>query len=294
MPSYRKSHIKSKIHKIKPKKSIFKGVWLLFLILFLIILVSVLYLIFFYSGFQLKNISISGNSKVKTQDLQNIVSQSANTGLINFASIKVVSRSIFLINDDKLKKEILKQFPEIEKLTINKNLPQSMSLGVTERKPLGVFCQASSTNPSLQNNSGCFLIDQNGVIFDPLSIPIAGDTIVRQSLNGGQAFTGEQVINQNIISAIYKIQEYLKNNFQINLTDALVTSPVRLDVTTNTATSWKIYFDLDPSSDLDVQLSELNSLLNGQLTPDSKNNLRYIDLRPKNRAIVCDNKVCGG
>ena len=290
MPSYRKKHIKSKIHKIKNPKSAIKLIykkrsfWIV--ILSLIAVLIVLYFILFYYGFQLKNIQISGNVKVKTQDISNVVSADSNTKLLAFAGIKIVSRSIFLVNENKITDDILKQFPDIESTVINKSLPQTLILNVTERKAIGDFC------PSGQENTGCFLIDQSGVIFQPLAAPNAGDTVVQEIAAGGVPTPGEAVVPKNIMSAIYNIQQNLQNNFQINLTQVLITSPLRMNVYTNK--NYKIYFDLSGNPDINSQLSKLKTLLTVELSADEISNLKYIDLRPKDRAITCDNKVCGG
>jgi hypothetical protein len=114
---------------------------------------------------------------------------------------------------------------------------------------------------------------------------------VRQTISNGQVFVGEKVVSQNIINAIYEIQKNLQDNFHINLAEAMITSPIRLDI--NTGQKWKIYFDLSSGSDISSQLNKLNSLLSGGISADSMKNLRYIDLRPKDRAIVCDNNTCG-
>lgn len=283
MASYRKKHIKSKIHKIKPKKSIFKKPWFWIVLLCLIIILVVFYFALFYSGFQLKNIIILGNSTVKTQDLQDIVSEHANTGLITFWNVKITSRSIFLINEDKINKDILEKFPEIEKLTINKNLPQTLILDVTERKQVGVFCNETEQ---------CLSIDDNGIIFGPLiSLPV-NTTVMRQTIDNGQIFTGEQALAKNIIDIILKIQKSLKDNFQIDLREALIASPARLNIETNE--NWEIYFDLSAGPDISLQITKLNLLLSGGISASERKNLRYIDLRPKDKAIICDNSTCGG
>jgi len=281
--SYRKKHVKSKVHRITPKKSIFKKLWFWILILLIAAISTAAYFVFFYSGFQLKNIVISGNSKVATKDLQDIVSEYSNTGLIDFASVKIVSRSIFLIDEAKISSDILKTFPDIDTLKISKSLPQTLTLRVIEREPIGVFCDSRAK---------CFLIDQSGFTFEPVSVIPADTTIVRQALEGGQVFSGEQVINQSIMSAIYNIQKAIKDDLNINLKEALVASSSRLNITTSA--NWQAYFDLSPGSDIDSQISKLNSLLSNGISADDMKNLRYIDLRPKDRAIVCDNKTCGG
>ena len=282
--SYRKRHIKSKHLLTRPKKSIFKMLWFWISILILLVILSISYLIIFYSGFQIKNIVISGNNKVNAQDLQNIISNHANTGLINIGSAKVTSRSIFLVNNENINKDILKGFPIIEKLTINKKFPQTLIVGVKERAPIGVFCTSDV-------NSNCFLIDQNGVIFSQLTVPAEGATIIKNIIGNNTVSAGDKVIGQNIINVIYKIQETLKNNYKINLKEALVTSPIRLEA--DTSENWNIYFDLSSGSDIDSQLKKLDLLLTKNFPADKRNSLRYINLIPKDRAIVCDNNVCG-
>jgi cell division septal protein FtsQ len=280
--SYRKSHVKTKINKIKPKKSIFKKLWFWLAILFMVIFLTSGYFALFYSGLQVKNIEISGNSKIQTQDLQNFVSDFATTGLIKFWKINITSKSILLLDTDNLNKKILEKFLIINKVNINKKYPQTLTLGVTERNPVGVFCG--------QDNK-CFLVDENGIAYEPASRDLQDKTIVRQIANNGQVFTGKQVTEKNTMAAIYKIQKDLKDNFQINLDEALVTSPIRLNV--KTGESWQIYFDTDEDSDIRAQLTKLNILLAGKLSQPSRKSLRYIDLRPKDRAIVCDNNTCG-
>lgn len=161
-------------------------------------------------------------------------------------------------------------------------MPQTLILNITERKPLGVFCNASDQ---------CFSIDYNGVIFESVATVSGDATIVRQAFSDSQVFIGEQVIEQNIINAIFKIQKSLKDNFQIGLKEVSVASPLRLNIKTNE--NWQIYFDLSPEADINSQIIKLNILLNGGISATDRKSLRYIDLRPKDRAIVCDNKVCG-
>jgi len=249
----------------------------------LIIILTICYFIFFYSGFQIKNVVVSGNAKVKSEDLQALVWSNAHTGLISLWNIKISSSSIFLVDENKINKAILDKFPIIENVQVNKNLPQTVIIGIVERKPIGAFC--TSTNQ-------CFLIDNNGVAFEQLDIPPAGVTIVRQTAGDARIFTGEEIISQNIMTAISKIQRSLKDNFQIDLKEALITSPVRLNI--KTSENWQIYFDLSAGYDIDAQLAKLNLLLDEGITAGTRDNLEYIDLRPNDRAIICDNATCGG
>lgn len=285
--SFRKKHVKNRICKIKPKESILKKLWFWIVVLLIVIISVAIYFAFFYSGLQAKNFEVSGNSKINAQELKNIILDHTNTGLVKFWNFSITTQSILLVDTEKIREEILKRFPVIEKATVSKKYPQTIILGVSERKPLGVFC-----SPILESeqSSGCFLIDQNGIAFEQLSIIPEGYIIVRQISDQGQVFTGEQVVAQNITDAIFKIQKGLKDNFQIDLEQALVTSPVRLNIKTNE--NWQIYFDMSQSSSIDSQLTKLNLLLEQEIPKETRKNLRYINLIPKDRAIICDNDKC--
>jgi len=285
--SFRKKHVKNRICKIKPKESILKKLWFWIVVLLIVIVSVAIYFAFFYSGLQVKNFDVSGNSKINAQELKNIILDHTNTGLVQFWNFSITTQSILLVDTEKIREEILRRFPVIEKATVSKKYPQTIILGVSERKPLGVFC-----SPILESeqSSGCFLIDQNGIAFEQLSIIPEGYIIVRQISDQGQVFTGEQVVAQNITDAIFKIQKGLKDNFQIDLEQALVTSPVRLNIKTNE--NWQIYFDMSQSSSIDSQLTKLNLLLEQEIPKETRKNLRYINLIPKDRAIICDNDKC--
>ncbi|MCX6718383.1 MAG: FtsQ-type POTRA domain-containing protein [Candidatus Staskawiczbacteria bacterium] len=274
--SYRKKHIKVKIHKIKPKKSILKNKWFWIAILFLAVIIFAFYFLFFYPGIQVKNIEISGNQKIQSQDIKNLVSHSVD------------SKSIFFINSGKISKEILEKFPAIEKVAVNKNFPQTLALDIAERKSVGAYCLSASSE---QANNNCFSIDKNGIVFETAEGNPDNLTIMQTGENK-DVFIGQEAVAENIIDAIYKIKKILKDNFQIDLKTALVASSAKLDITTKE--NWQIYFDLGPDSDVNSQIVKLNLLLDKGISQDSRKNLRYIDLRPKDRAIVCDNKTCGG
>ena len=89
---------------------------------------------------------------------------------------------------------------------------------------------------------------------------------------------------------LLKLEKNMRDDFKIKIKEATITSPIKLSVTTGEG--WKIYFNLGDDSDTSVELAKLNLLLNGGMTAQERENLRYIDLKPKDRAIICDNSTC--
>jgi len=247
--SYRKHHVKNKIKQIKPKKRFYKKPRFWIFSLFLIIFFGAAYFILFYSEFQIANISVAGNEKIKTQEIQNIANYNIN---------KNISRSIFLIDEKKLEKNILSQFLAIEKVSAKKQFPKTMILNITERTPLGIFC-----------SKNCSLFDENGVAFETVDKEIDGFSVLR----------GDK-INKNIAQAFNKIKKNFQENFQINVKETILLNSLRLDV--KTSEGWEAYFDL--SSDINLQITKLNALLKGDLSQETRKNIQYIDLRFKDRA----------
>jgi len=289
MHSYRKNSLKDKIHRIKPKKSIFKRLWFWILVLIVAFVVAICYFSLFYNGIQVKNIIISGNQKVASKDIENLAVEDITNRILKIGGWEVNSKSIFLADKDKIKKDILEKFPVIGEININKKFPQTLVLTITERQPLGAFCPSAGLEKA---ESNCFFIDQDGVVFQPLQNAPDRVLIVRQVNGVAKLTSGEVAVAPVIISDIYQIQKDLKDNFQIILKEAVISSSSRLNITTGG--NLQIYFNLISDPDINSQLAELNSLLGGGIPADNMKNLRYIDLRPKDRAIVCDNSICGG
>jgi len=272
--SYRKRHIKHKIHKIKPRKSIFKrpAFWLAF---FLAVIFSAsVYLIFFYSGLQINSILVSGNQKVSAEELKNLVSKNISKNVINLANLHASTKSILLANTDNLSKEILEKFPIIETANVNKNLPQTLNVVITERKQAGIFC-----NASFGGEGRCYSIDENGVIFEDLT-EIPADALVIWHPLGGQVVLAQNVLDKNIANAVVKTEKMLKDNFQIGAKNVILPNSGEMDI--KTSEGWNIYFD--PNSDIDLQITKVKLLLSGEISESARKNLQYIDMRFKDRA----------
>jgi len=242
--------------------------------------------VIFYPGFQIKDIIISGNQKVTSKDIESLVYENINNKILSVLGWTLSSKSIFLVNPDDLNKKILSKFPIIESAKIDKKFPQTLSLQINERIPAAIFC------PSLDESVGeCYFTDGSGLIFESLSTIPQNMAIVRQTVNDNKVFVGEKIVQQNIMDLLSKVETTLENDFKIDVKEVLVTSPLRINF--KTTENWQIYFDLGSDSDVNLQLVKLNLLLTGGISQDSRENLRYIDLRPKDRAIICDNSTCG-
>jgi len=250
--SFRKSY------RIKKKKSIFRNRFFWIAILVLIIFGGIFYLVCFSSIFQIKDTRISGNQKIQTQDIENLIKERINQKLLFFPT-----KSIFLINSNEIVESLLEKFLQINQVNLERRLPATLIVEIQERVSLGVWCQ----------NENCLLIDKTGVIFGESS-PDSQLVIKFQGREAAYSL-GQGVIEENLLRAILEIQEKLKTNLKIDAKEFVVPDGERINA--KTSEDWEIYFN--PTADINWQLTKLSLVLEKKIPPERRVDLEYIDLR---------------
>lgn len=224
-------------YRIKRKKSALRGRFLWLSILTLIVTGAALYFLFLSDFFQIKKIAVAG--------------QGASLEDIEFLIPKT---NIFFFNTQKIEQVIVSSFPAVAKAKINRTLPDSLAIVITERKAAAVWCE----------NGKCFLTDNKGTLFGESQ---ENDLI---KISGGK-----ELLNQEKIDRLLGISSTLKNKLEINIQEASLISEERLNL--KTAEGWQIYFNL--KGDLDWQIQELGLVLEKQIPAEKRTGLEYVDLR---------------
>src|SRR3989338_7682053 len=261
----RHSHIKSRLRHLKPKKNLLKRPLFWIALLVAAMSVGIFYLFFFFPPFQVQTISISGNEKITSQDIEAIAWQNVDKNLLGLGH-----KSMFTVNTVALRENLLARFPGLGEVNVTKRWLKDLGINISERQAAAIFCEGDST----QN---CFVIDKNGVIFEP-AYSTAGNLIVRQTVAGAKLSIGQTLVDKDMMASINRLKDALKNNFQIELRQALAANP--LVITTHEG--WQIHFD--PEQDIGAQLTKLDLLLKNEITPTTRENLDYIYLQYKDRA----------
>lgn len=244
-----------KPYRVKRKKSILKNRFFWIFILVLIIISGIIYLLFFSKFFKIKEIKVSGNREVSTNDISNIAKNILFYGSDNF----------LLIDREKIKKEISNSLPKIAKVDLKSDFPDKLIIEVKEREPIAV----------LNYTDKYFLIDKLGVIFKEINeIPQDILIINNPTLNRAPEL-GKEAINNKETDIILEINQNLKENLGISLTEITVISEERINA--KTLEGWQIYFNT--KSDINWQLTKLKAVLEEKLPPEKRGSLEYIDLR---------------
>jgi cell division protein FtsQ len=271
MRNYRKPY------KVKKRKSILKNRFFWLGILILLIFSGVFYLIFFHSFFQIKVIEISGNEKVSTESLEDLLQERIKQKILFLPS-----QSIFLVNFAEIKEEILEDFPRVSETEPKRKLPHTLLLQIKEREPLALFCQADKI----------FSIDREGIIFESLDPNTTGQNfaILKKEMDR-EVNLGDKIIEKEQLDKILEVKTKLENQFKILAgeekspsaapaetpvaEEIFVVSEVRFDV--KTSEGFIIYFNFD--EDLDWQLAKLKAVLEEEVPPERRKDIEYIDLR---------------
>ena len=132
----------------------------------------------------------------------------------------------------------------------------------------------------------CFLIDNNGIIFEEIfenyselptikSFNANGKFALPADATALQAGLGQEVVEKETLSKVLQIISKLKQNLEIQIKLADIVSKERLNI--KTSENWEIYFNL--LGDIDWQITELGLILEKEIDSEKRQKLEYIDLR---------------
>ena len=224
-------------------------------------------IIFYFSlvseFFQVQKIIITGEEKVSKQELKLLIERKIEKEILFFKT-----KSIFFVNIEEIREDILKNFPQIAEVEIGRGFPYSLNVIVIERLGVAKWCQ--------QEN--CFLIDSEGVIFEEIA-PELDLTEIRNKQNHYLLDLGEKVIEKEYLEKILKIQRRLIEELQIKIKEFIIFSE---GLSAKTSEDWEIYFN--PKGDIDWQLTKLKAALEEKIPLKERKNLEYIELRFGNLA----------
>jgi len=249
-----------KPYRIKRKKSIISYRFFWLGVLFFFFIISIFYFLFFSEVFQVEKIIITGEEKVAKEDLELLVKKKLEKKILFFKT-----KSIFVIDTQNIKKNILNSFPNIAEVEIGRGFPDALNIVVVERYGLTVWCQGEQ----------CFLLDGEGVIFEEIFDVDSKAIQIKNLVQVSELKLGDKVIEKEKLNQILDIESKLIDNLKIPLTALEIVSKERLNI--ETLEGWEIYFNSE--GDIEWQLTKLRAVLEEEILPENRKNLEYIDLR---------------
>lgn len=202
-------------------------------IVFLLLIAGMAYFLLFSSVFQINKIDISVPDFVSENDVREIVQQNLNKKTALFISQK----NIIVLPTEKIEADILKLSTEIS-LVLVKNKINTLNVEVLERQNVGIWCQISNEQRTMNNEQETKNKEQNGDEFASATGSFAGAQDDKRldsrfSARGGPA-SGTRLGNDNEAlkskvkqcfnidnnGAIYKISPQINSSLILTIYDA--------------------------------------------------------------------------
>lgn len=248
--SYRKPHI------YKKKKPVFRKRFFWLGILAVAVFSGLFYCLFFLQAFQIEKIIVTGEDKVSKEEIE-LIAQERLESRVLF----IKTKSIFSVNLNRIKQDILSSFPQIAEIEISRGFFDAINIVVIERHGIALWCQEDN----------CFLLDSQGIIFE--QVEKADLILIETKPYSGEL--GQNVVEEELLSQIFEIKLKIEKDSDISVERASLISKERLNI--KTSEGWQIYFNL--KGDIDWQITELKLVLEKQISLLKRADLEYIDLR---------------
>jgi len=248
------------------------------LAIFFIAALGVAGILLFHPYFNVNQVVVSGNEKVSTAEVKNIVESILNQK----KWLVLSSRNIFTVNLSDVTKEINSKYI-LASLRAEKDYPQTLKIVIKEKESKLVL-QALNSKTSQYRY---YLLDNEGEVLQEVSPQDITQPNI-SALPRVQKESEEEIkITTEVVSpATIEFINYLNENIpkQNKVAIAYTTLADEAGQVLNLVTQegWKIV--VDRQNDWAKQLHVLDIMLREKIK-DNRQNLKYIDIRYENRAF---------
>ena len=232
------------------RKSIFARRWFFDSILLLILAGTLSWLLFATPYFEIKDVKILGKGGDIKEKIKKIIDE--NSG--NF----------FLLNPMNISENIKEVFPQIKKMSVKREFPNSVSVDIEERKEVGIFCFRN-------NDLSCFSISGDGVIFK--KVKKKDNALLIFLDEEKETGLGKEIIEESLMKDIIFLQsEFEKNNFVLKEVEIFP-----FQIKAKTEQGFLIYFSRE--FNFKTQVKIFFETFEKVISKEEQGKLEYIDLR---------------
>ena len=260
-----------KPYSIRKKRYWWKSKFLWFGIIALFLSAVIVYGAIFSSVFALEKITIEGNRKVSTEDIESAVSPFTKQYLI-----VLELQNMLFINSEQISSHLLESFSVLESTQVQRKFLNEIHITVKERRQTAIWCVKEE----------CFAFDKEGIAFEKQSI---GGSVVFSQEEGSSPILGESIIDSDLLFSLQQLTKQIQVFPAFSDTENRVTSITLISddkIAFSFSEGWDIY--ITAKEDLDWQRTKLELVLEEKVSVDRRENLEYIDLRFGSQAFIKD------
>lgn len=237
----------------------------LFLVLFLVLIAGAVSL-FYISKFRVKNVLAESNITINKEDLTAKVLDSIKGKYFHLFP----KDNIFLLSENEIKNHLSNSFPRIKNISIFKDLPNTLSIKIEERKPVSLFCKDTT----------CAFIDEDGFVFE--ESPFFSGTVMLKFFDQreGEEFSlNKQLIAPDQYKDLLEFSQRASRE-DLKISEIILKKDGIYEL--NTSEGWRII--LNERNNFNTSLENFNIALGNQIK-EKRSNLEYLDLRLENKVF---------
>lgn len=247
--------------KLRPGRGRYLLLWLMF-----ITTGGLIYLFVFSDVFVLKEVEVRG-AKIVSNDL---LAQKTNE-FVRCEVFGISRSSLLFFSAIDLEKFLKENFPRLREAVVQKEYFHKLSIRVSEREIVGVWCG---------ENGGCFYFDEEGIAFEEAPFSRGSLILAVRDFRGETGRPGGEVITKENIFLIGLISDLFARN--INTGISSFSFLPRGEIRAETSEGWQVYFN--EKNDPELLVRAVEELFQKDKSV-SRNNLEYIDLRTEGKAF---------
>jgi len=278
------------------------------LFLFLLAIGSLVYFLFFFPFWKIKEIVVVGNVNVNAEDVQKLAREDLKGRILIFPK-----ENLIIANKKHLSRVIYSHFAQIEKIEIKKEFPDILKIIITENEPKMIWAsgapqdlflppeaftsdstskketaevknngaQATFSESSYPENPtiSYYFLDQEGRAGEkiPEEIVLEKNLPVLYDQSFKKVESREKILEPSFLNFLFQVQDLLSLKTDLKIREFIVPIPDSRDLYIKTDKGYQIFFDTQQS--LQDQLEALTLVLKEDIEKNNKEVKYYVDLR---------------
>lgn len=235
--------------------------------------IAAIWTIIFSSVMRIENIEIEGATEDKL-GVSGIIESVINEKYFEF----VPKNNLLTIPFARIENDILNRFIMVRSVLIERKFPKTINVKVERREKFVVWCSGDS----------CWFVDERAEAFHEIETDdvekMDREIIIR---DGSEKLIerGSKVIGIEIIDLCGKLATLAETSgdLEIKRNSFYIPSPVSGEVRVETRQGWEVYFSTERS--ILAQFKILGRILGNKIALEDVDELEYIDLRIKGKAV---------
>lgn len=242
-------------------------------LLWVVFLGAIIYTIFFSPFHALGDLSVSGNRDIPVERIEHFIREEWSKPLLAVFP----GNNFFLFHTGRMEALLLHRFPKLETVEMRKTFPNRLSVVVSERERILLFCVSED----------CFLVDDDGRaadVTDAIRVENESFLVRVEGMSGVETETGTILFDPGFSDIALRLERGLREELELPVVfPIMMPSRVSGELRFRMQAGWEVY----TSSDIlpEKTLATLRLVLEEELPEEKRERLRYIDLRTENRAF---------